>query len=320
MDNNLSKDIILKICTMLDLANILKMRLLSKHYNRIIFDHVKKKYNFKLVKIIAWIFDCYTQPIIDEDSLTARNEVIKNKLQLIENISIDDICVYDVINICKILVQVKKITINTHQKKCDFLLLFDQLENIVIDNTQIDENQFPLLKTIKYLTIKYVTTWGMNIWVSFSSILKKFPNVEKLTSDCILFDTEKIYKIKSFRITSYDSTYNEVIFEDLEEIIIDNLPCWSYSNGLNLPQLKLPQLKLPQLKKININMHNSVFLREKLSKIIFDTKKIEYLEIKDSLVAKVFVSMYSSHEFKSLKKIELGKKYILSNNKILSSK
>ena len=306
MNNNLSKDIILKICTMLDFGDILNMRLLSKHYNRIIFDHVKKKYNFKLVKIIAWIFNCYHQLIINNDLPIVKNVMIKNKIQSIENISTGDICMNDFTNICEMLKQVKRITTNSIQEKYDFLLLFEQLENIVISDKLSNKNmeKFPLLETVKYLSIdpKY--------FLILSTIIQKFPNIENLVCGSILFDDEKIYKIKSLRITDwYEMLYDEVIFEDLEEIIVDILPFGNKQSKLGL--------KMPVLKKIKITMGNIMCLKDRLSVMIFDTGKIEYLEIINLKVAKIFVSMYSSHEFQSLKKINLGEKYILSNNKII---
>ena len=309
MDNNLSKDIILKICTIIDFCDILNMRLLSKHYNRIIFDYIKKKYTFKVIKIIAWIVNCYNRSIIDNETLTIKNETIKNKIRLIENISTGDICMNDFNDVCVMLERVKKITTYGRQKKYDFLLLFQQLENIVISYKLPNKNieNFPLLKSIKYLTINPVTI------IKFSCVLQKFPNVENLVCGNILFDDEKIYKIKSLRITDwYNMLYNEVIFEDLEEIIIEILPFENIPKGL--------KLRMPVLKKITITMDNVMYLKDRLSLMIFDTGKIEYLEIVNLKVAKIFVAMYSSHEFQSLKKIELGEKYILSNNKIINTK
>lgn len=301
-----SKDIILKICETMVMKDVLNMRCLTKRYNRIISGYINKKFYLNFRKVAIWIGDCYEQIILGDENNINKTEIIdkvKDKIFLVENIYIQDIYVNDIAHIFKLFKSVKNIIIRTKQLKYDFLSFFQLVENIEI-NYKLDLEIFPVLENARYLTISNLQLGNIQP-IKISDILKKLPNIERLVCDNIVFDVEIISKIKYLEIRyKYSVDYTEVIIKDLEEIIL------YYTNLMN-------ELIIPHAKKITINEKDSWCAIQCLSHIKFNNDKLEYLTIKNNIHANAFMLLYGSLEFKSLKKIELGGKYTLQNNKII---
>ena len=342
--DNLSKDIILKICGTMVMKDVLTMRCLTKRYDRIFSNYVNKNFYLNFKELVIWIADCYKKSIFSDENdtniiikimkklrdgifladcykksiLSDENDtdiiikIIKkltDRIFLAENFYID-MHVNDMEHICKSFKHVKNIIIHKKQWNYDFLSLFQSLESIEInfelhENAKNDLEIFPVLENMRCLTIR-VLKQNSSLALKISDMLKKMPNIEKLICNYIALDVERLPKIKYLEITySYDIYYyDQIVMEDLEEIIL------YFTHSRNM-------LTIPRVKKITINemnMYNSIHC---LSLINFDNNRIESLAIRNNSYRAAFMRLYGSLEFKSLKKIELGNKYALLNNKII---
>ena len=333
--DSLSKDILHKICTLLDKKEVLILRTISKRFDRIVSIYAGRHYYFNLKYIIPELLDFLLGSFLTKNFSGTHDRydgTIIPKIKKINNIFLGDhIKLFDKYNIYSLFENVHTIKIRReNDTNYHFLSSLKSLQQMILD---IDSNfdtfepkshKFPLLETIKILNIQKSANSLRSEHMSLMHILEKVPNIEKLTCTKLNINIQTIPSIKHLKIRLYKSSpyyrniffeksLNDVTFSHLEFLEIDTIYVFvSIPVKIFMPNLNSLCIKRRTKQKLKYVIfyydekgpdHNT--MKCILEKIIFDPAKIEYLEL-DQDIVDVFLQMYPKNTFKSLKKYVLN--------------
>ena len=315
--DHLSKDCLIKICTSLDKTDVLRLRTMSKKFNRIITIYVYRHYYLKFDAIILELFDFFSKHFLAPNypEIILSGSIIdqiksSNKLSIHRRDANKFFCNPPV---CLLFANVNSIKLFEAQDDYEFLSLFKSLRKLEIctgENILGDKNMVPQLKFIESLNIK-----SLDIVYPVSKIVEILPNIQKLECVYLEINLLKIPQIKCLKlirclyidinIVNEFRDKVDIIFDHLEKITLSSLYLFA---GVNVSTINA-KILMPNLKVMNIlhtisentsDMTNQI-VENNLKRLKFDPDKIETLNFKCPSMENLFYQVYPPDMFKSLK-------------------
>ena len=284
----LSKDVLAKICPLLEKKDVLILRTMSKRFNRLISIYIDRHYYFNLVSIIPPLIDFMVGFFLtpnqnqnqnqdqnqnrDQNLSETQSETMISKIKKMNKLSINiDITKISNHNLYLLFENVRSIRFF----KCclteyHFLSLFKSLKKIVFDGSYniISDvyRKFPPLDNVNTFVIEALDSpspfFKFLNCVSIYLILKTFPNIHKLVCIFLKIDLSIIPKIKYlqindfieynfFNITYEKSLNRDIIFDHLEKLVIDDIFVFR-----NIPQNTM--IHMLNLRYMCIKSNNSM--------------------------------------------------------------